>query len=458
MLHPSDVGPARGGATAQTVVVEVARAASVLGSEMADIAGTIDDTRKLALSQAQRFESLGHDVAGMVRNNQSILQSADTTARSATQTREDVEQALAAAVGRIETGLASVGASLRGVLSSTNDIARIAQQTRIVALNAAVQAAHAADGRPFAVVAAAVRELAEQIQTSSRTVATTLTGLEQSIRQLTTDEPQSGTAEGAGLRSVVESALKRFKTEFGEVESRIGQVADLARSSLEDCAKVDQAVQSMGSEVMQFETAISAAAVKSENILRMSEALMELTANSGAETDDTPFIQTAIAVAHELQALLEAAVAKGDVSIADLFDESYKPVANTDPPQFLTRFVALTDKLFTPVQETVLEWSDRVVFCAGVDRNGFLPTHNLKYSKPQGSDPVWNAANCRNRRLFQDRTGAAAGKNVRPFLVQTYRRDMGGGKFAILKEVDAPIAISGRHWGNVRLAYRVPGV
>lgn len=39
--------------------------------------------------------------------------------------------------------------------------------------------------------------------------------------------------------------------------------------------------------------------------------------------------------------------------------------------------------------------------------------------------------------------------------MQTYRRDMGGGVFAILKEADAPISIGGRHWGNVRLAYRV---
>ncbi|HCF18766.1 MAG TPA: chemotaxis protein, partial [Rhodospirillum rubrum] len=69
-----------------------------------------------------------------------------------------------------------------------------------------------------------------------------------------------------------------------------------------------------------------------------------------------------------------------------------------------------------------------------VDRNGYLPTHNQKFSKPQGPDPVWNNANSRNRRIFNDRTGLAAGRNTRPFLVQTYRRDMGGGSFIMMKD------------------------
>jgi methyl-accepting chemotaxis protein len=103
-------------------------------------------------------------------------------------------------------------------------------------------------------------------------------------------------------------------------------------------------------------------------------------------------------------------VSGDDISLVDLFDETYVPVSGSNPLQHLTRFVALTDRLFTPIQESVLEWSDRVTFCA-------------------------------------------AGANLKPFLVQTYRRDMGGGTYAILKEVDAPIKVRGRLWGNLRLAF-----
>jgi methyl-accepting chemotaxis protein len=77
-----------------------------------------------------------------------------------------------------------------------------------------------------------------------------------------------------------------------------------------------------------------------------------------------------------------------------------------------------------------------------------------KYSHPQGSDPVWNSANCRNRRIFNDRTGLSAGRSTRPFLLQTYRRDMGGGHFVLMKDVSAPIMVHGRHWGGFRIGFK----
>jgi methyl-accepting chemotaxis protein len=106
------------------------------------------------------------------------------------------------------------------------------------------------------------------------------------------------------------------------------------------------------------------------------------------------------------------------------------------------------------IQEPVLTMDPRVVFCVAVDRNGYLPTHNRKFSQPQGADPTWNAANCRNRRMFDDRVGLAAGRNTKPFLLQSYRRDMGGQKFVPMKDVSAPITVRGRHWGSLRLGYQ----
>ncbi len=43
---------------------------------------------------------------------------------------------------------------------------------------------------------------------------------------------------------------------------------------------------------------------------------------------------------------------------------------------------------------------------------------------------------------------------MRPFVVQSYRRDMGGGSFVVMREVDAPLFVNDRHWGGVRMAYR----
>ena len=139
----------------------------------------------------------------------------------------------------------------------------------------------------------------------------------------------------------------------------------------------------------------------------------------------------------------------------DLFDERYQPVPGSSPAQVTTRFVGLADRLFPQVQERMLTLSDKVVYCIAVDRNGYVACHNQQYNHPQRArDTVWNTAHCRNRRVFNDRTGLASGRNQRPFLLQTYRRDMGGGHFVVMKEAAAPISVNGRHWGGLRLAFK----
>ena len=106
------------------------------------------------------------------------------------------------------------------------------------------------------------------------------------------------------------------------------------------------------------------------------------------------------------------------------------------------------------MQEPVLGLSEKVVYCIAADRNRYVATHNRKYSQPQRGDLAWDSANSRHRRIFADRTGLASARNERPFLLQTYRRDMGGGNFVVMKEVAAPITVVGCHWGGLRLAFK----
>jgi methyl-accepting chemotaxis protein len=142
--------------------------------------------------------------------------------------------------------------------------------------------------------------------------------------------------------------------------------------------------------------------------------------------------------------------------MASLFDRQYAAIPGTDPVQYMTRFTEFTDAVLPPIQEGAPEADERIAFCAAVDENGYLPTHNRKFSqRPRPGDPTWNTANCRNRRIFNDRVGLAAGRNKEPFLLQTYRRDMGGGQFVLMKDISAPIIVNGRHWGGLRLAIRV---
>ncbi|MDO9412452.1 MAG: methyl-accepting chemotaxis protein [Pseudolabrys sp.] len=170
-------------------------------------------------------------------------------------------------------------------------------------------------------------------------------------------------------------------------------------------------------------------------------------------SDNTEFIERAIDAANRMARLLEQAVSTHRITLDDLFDNTYVPIPGTNPPQYTTRFLKLTEELLPSVQEPLLASDKRMVFCAAVDRNGYLPVHNAIYSKPQRpDDPIWNAANSRNRRIFDDRAGLSAGRVVRPYLIQNYPRDMGD-RIVMMWEIGAPIRVFGKQWGGLRTAY-----
>ena len=194
---------------------------------------------------------------------------------------------------------------------------------------------------------------------------------------------------------------------------------------------------------------------RSDAVLTVSERLMEMIASSGVHTADTPYIELVQRIAGEISNVLEGALRERRITMDQLFDEQYQPIAGSQPQQHTTKFNALTDELLAPIQDLGIKALPDVVFCIAADRNGYISTHNHIYCQPQRPGEVlWNTANSRWRRIFNDRTGLASARNERVFLLQTYRRDMGGGKFVLLKEVAAPITVAGRHWGGLRVAYR----
>jgi hypothetical protein len=154
-----------------------------------------------------------------------------------------------------------------------------------------------------------------------------------------------------------------------------------------------------------------------------------------------------------VEAAFADALAKNKIVFDDFFDIDYQPIPNTNPRQLLTKFTAITDEYLPEIQEDLLKRMENIVAVTCVNRAAYLPTHNMVYSKEQSDDPIWNDANCRNRRIFADTPGLRAARNRAPFLVQANDRIVGDQR-VLLKEVDAPIFIHGRHWGNMRMAYK----
>ncbi|QWG12638.1 methyl-accepting chemotaxis protein [Bradyrhizobium sediminis] len=174
------------------------------------------------------------------------------------------------------------------------------------------------------------------------------------------------------------------------------------------------------------------------------------------QDENTEAVTSAIEAGRALTRIFEDGVRSGAISMDDMFDENYVEIPGSNPVQHRTRILDWADRALPPFQEAFLTKDPRMAFCVMIDRNGYLPVHNKLYSHPQRpGDAAWNTANSRNRRIFNDPAGLAAGRNLRAYLIQSYARDMGNGKTIMMREIDVPIRVNGRHWGGFRTAYKL---
>lgn len=170
-----------------------------------------------------------------------------------------------------------------------------------------------------------------------------------------------------------------------------------------------------------------------------------------------PFIERVQTVASRAAELIEKAIETGRLSEAELFDTNYQRDGEAEPAQYVTAAVPALEACVRQLLDGELTVSPAPDFCILQDRNGFNPVHNLRYSMPPRlGDTVWNHRHSRARRIFDDRVGMAAARNLHPFLVQSYNRDMGDA-IETRMEFDAPVFINGRHWGAIRTAYQLTG-
>jgi methyl-accepting chemotaxis protein len=379
--------------------------------------------------------------------------------------RASIESALAE-IRQLADGVAGFERKLAGLRGALDRVAKVAQgidaiakQTNLLALNATIEAARAGEaGRGFAVVAGEVKALAKQTSEATSQIDSTLRQLNEQTAELIADSSaslrraqtvQTGTS---AIAQVIETVGRNLDEMGGEVRQIVEATTDIQSH----CGALTRGFDELSGGIAHSSANLKDARDRVSKLLSLGERFVSLTAEAGVETPDTPYIRLVGETAQRITALFEDAIRRGEITVADLFDQTYAPIAGSNPAQVMTRFTVFTDRVLPAIQEPILAADPAVVLCAAVDRNGYLPTHNTKFSQPQRSgDVAWNTANCRNRRIFDDRTGLSAARNTAPFLLQTYRRDMGGGQFVLMKDCSAPIMIQGRHWGGLRLAYKV---
>ena len=440
-----------------------------LGYEIVDLAGFLDGIDAAARRNLEQLAPLREGTRAVEGASVTLTDGFAALHRTATETEEaalirvDSIRENGERIRRLSRWGAAIGeraGALEDVLASIvrgkDEIARIARQVNILAVNASIEAARAGDaGRGFAVVAEAVGDLSRQTAAATTRIGQGIESLDGWTRALRADSVRLAPDFEDGIRSAeatvtaigdIAAGMTRARERIDALTGVVGQLAeagDVLRpvtAAIEDVATVTA-------------DGVHEARERSGRMMDRCEALLLQAVTKGDGGAEARFIAHVASVAARFAARLEDALTGGEIAEADLFATAYRAVPGTDPVQHLAPHTAFVDRAAPAIIEPALAFDPAIVYLIPADRTGYVATHNARFSKPQGDDPAWNAAHSRNHKIFDDRVGRKCGANRAAFLLQIYRRDLGAEGFVMMKDASVPVMVRGRHWGCIRMGY-----
>ncbi|MZP30018.1 DUF3365 domain-containing protein [Heliobacterium undosum] len=201
-------------------------------------------------SQVEQGSGHAHDLAHILREvsdgaAKAVL-SAKTTVEDAEKGQADLElvkgsmDAIQQAVNNAAERVASLKTRSLAIDEVIAIIVGISDQTNLLALNAAIEAARAGEhGRGFAVVADEVRRLAEQAKGSSEEVRRLIVGIRQEI-DIVTEQTQNGSREVDSGYQVVQKASQSFNTIEANTRLLAIEIERVAEAAREITGKGDE--------------------------------------------------------------------------------------------------------------------------------------------------------------------------------------------------------------------------
>lgn len=271
------------------LIQQIDAGASNIASSSEELSAVTDQTRQGVADQRDQTDQVATAMNEMVATVSDVARSAEAAfaaAQRASQKSGDGEAAVNETLTFVTDLNSQIGAvmkQLRDLQSDTQNIGTVldviksvAEQTNLLALNAAIEAARAGEqGRGFAVVADEVRSLAQRTQSSATEIETLISNLVSSAEtSVTTMEKGSKLAEqtleraqtaGATIQEMAEAV-----EEIRQYNSQIATAAEQQTSVAEDINQNVTLIRDVGEQSATSTEQVSAA---SEELARLAEGL-----------------------------------------------------------------------------------------------------------------------------------------------------------------------------------------
>jgi len=453
----------------ENAIREVARDCGRLSIECSDVAGYVEGVAERIGEHLKVLDTLEEVTTRLLADQARVSDSTDEARLLSEQAKAKLEagrEAIEGTIGgfkgltelvvQLGERMAGFASAMNQVQTVSSTIETIARKTNMLALNATIEAARAGDaGRSFAVVAAEVKKLAHDTRAATSQIASTIGEL---------------TREASAVTSEIKTGVERSRTAqagFGAINDTVKEVAEIVSMVDRQTEGIAHSTSLIQTSVDRVKAGLSDFAgdardnggklIKAQKRLShlemLSNNMLDTLANSGAEIDDTPMILLAQEAMRAITDAVEQGIDRGEVGMDEVHDRNYVLIDGTNPPQYDNGFADFADQHVRPLLDRFKARDARIIASVVTNLDGYLPTHVSERCHKPGPDPVWNATNCRNRRILLDEATRRACESEKPAMLATYRMVFGD-EYVPVKNVFVPIYFKGRRWGNFELAYR----
>lgn len=239
-----------------------------------EILANIQSLEKMVESQADGVSQASSAVEEMIGNISSVNFSVDKMADSFEALAENARRG-ADTQTKLSEQISQIEAQSKLLRDANTAIANIASQTNLLAMNAAIEAAHAGDaGKGFAVVSDEIRKLSETSSVQSKTIGEQLKSIQNSIDMVVLSAQD-------GVRGYTNLA-----NEISEIDALVRQIKAAMEEQNQGSRQITAALHNMNDSTSEVRNASQEMSAGSQEILKEVHALQDATLGMKREMDE----------------------------------------------------------------------------------------------------------------------------------------------------------------------------